>query len=111
MVSEMFSAEGWRIELCTDGDAALRKLTSDERVDLLLLDNELPGVNGLDLVKRTRKMTHRRRTPIVMLSGNDCETDAWRAGVDAFLKKPAQVNELPSTIARLLKVDLRHVKS
>jgi hypothetical protein len=46
-----------------------------------------------------------------MLSGNDCETDAWRAGVDAFLKKPAQVNELPSTIARLLKVDLRQVKS
>jgi CheY-like chemotaxis protein len=111
LVSDMFSAEGWRIELCTDGDAALRKLTSDERVDLLLLDNELPGVNGLDLVKRTRKMTHRRRTPIVMLSGNDCETEAWRAGVDAFLKKPAQVNELPSTIARLLKVDLRQVKS
>jgi len=111
LVSDMFSAEGWRIELCTDGDAALRKLTSDERVDLLLLDNELPGVNGLDLVKRTRKMTHRRRTPIVMLSGNDCETEAWRAGVDAFLNKPAQVNELPSTIARLLKVDLRQVKS
>jgi CheY-like chemotaxis protein len=111
LVSDMFSAEGWRIELCTDGDAALRKLTSDERVDLLLLDNELPGVNGLDLVRRTRKMTHRRRTPIVMLSGNDCETEAWRAGVDAFLKKPAQVNELPSTIARLLKVDLRQVKS
>jgi CheY-like chemotaxis protein len=111
LVSDMFSAEGWRIELCTDGDIALRKLTSDERVDLLLVDNELPGVNGLDLVKRTRKMTHRRRTPIVMLSGNDCETDAWRAGVDAFLKKPAQVGELPSTIARLLKIDLKQVKS
>jgi CheY-like chemotaxis protein/tetratricopeptide (TPR) repeat protein len=111
LVSDMFSAEGWQIELCTDGDTALRKLTSEERVDLLLVDNELPGVNGLDLVKRTRKMTHRRRTPIVMLSGNDCETEAWRAGVDAFLKKPAQVNELPSTIARLLKIDLRQVKA
>ncbi|HMJ26445.1 MAG TPA: response regulator, partial [Pyrinomonadaceae bacterium] len=111
LVSDMFSAEGWRIELCTDGDTALRKLTSDERVDLLLVDNELPGVNGLDLVKRTRKMTHRRRTPIIMLSGNDCETEAWRAGVDAFLKKPAQVGELPSTIARLLKIDLKQVKS
>ncbi len=111
LVSDMFSTEGWQIDLCTDGDIALRKLTSDERVDLLLVDNELPGVNGLDLVKRTRKMTHRRRTPIVMLSGNDCETEAWRAGVDAFLKKPAQVNELPSTIARLLKIDLKQVKA
>ena len=90
-----------------DGDSALRNLTSDERFDLLLVDNELPGVSGLDLVKRTRKMTHRRRTPIVMLSGNDCETEAWRAGVDAFLKKPQQVKDLPTTISRLLKVDMK----
>jgi CheY-like chemotaxis protein len=107
LINEMFSAEAWRVELCVDGDSALRKLTSDDRYDLLLVDNDLPGLSGLDLVKRARKMTHRRRTPIVMLSGNDCETEAWRAGVDAFLKKPEQVNELPSTISRLLKVDVR----
>jgi len=110
LVSEMFANEGWRIELCEDGDTALRKLTSDERFDLLLVDNELPGLNGLDLVKRTRKMTHRRRMPIVMLSGTDCETEAWRAGVDAFLTKPEQVNDLPSTISRLLKVDVKQIK-
>src|ERR1700693_6195000 len=84
-----------------------KKLTSDERFDLLLVDNELPGLSGLDLVKRARKITHRRRTPIVMLSGIDCETDAWRAGVDAFLKKPEQIDEVPSTVARLLKVEVR----
>jgi CheY-like chemotaxis protein/Tfp pilus assembly protein PilF len=107
MINEMLSGEGWQIDLCEDGDSALRRLTSDERIDLLLVDNELPGLSGLDLVKRTRKMTHRRRTPIVMLSGNDCETEAWRAGVDAFLKKPEQVGDVPSTISRLLKVDIR----
>ena len=107
LINEMLSVEGWRVELCVDGDSALRNLTSDERIDLLLVDNELPGLSGLDLVKRTRKMTHRRRTPIVMLSGNDCETEAWRAGVDAFLKKPQQVKDLPSTISRLLRVDVK----
>jgi CheY-like chemotaxis protein len=107
LINEMLSVEGWRVELCVDGDSALRNLTSDEHIDLLLVDNELPGVSGLDLVRRTRKMTHRRRTPIVMLSGNDCETEAWRAGVDAFLKKPQQVKDLPSTISRLLKVDVK----
>jgi CheY-like chemotaxis protein len=110
MVSEMFADEGWRIEFCADGDSALRKLTSDERFDLLLVDNELPGLNGLDLIKRTRKMTHRRRMPIVMLSGTDCETEAWRAGVDAFLNKPEQVSDLASTISRLLKVDVKQTK-
>jgi CheY-like chemotaxis protein len=107
LINEMFAGESWRVELCTDGDSALRKLTSDERFDLLLVDNELPGLSGLDLVKRARKITHRRRTPIVMLSGTDCETDAWRAGVDAFLKKPEQINEVPSTVTRLLKVDVK----
>ena len=111
LIGDIFSAEGWRVELCMEGDSALRKLTSDERFDLLLVDNELPGVSGLDLVKRTRKMTHRRRMPIIMLSGTDCETEAWRAGVDAFLQKPDQVNELPSTIARLLKIDLKPAKA
>jgi CheY-like chemotaxis protein len=111
LIGDIFSAEGWRVELSADGDSALRKLTSDERFDLLLVDNELPGVSGLDLVKRTRKMTHRRRMPIIMLSGTDCETEAWRAGVDAFLTKPDQVNELPSTIARLLKIDLKPAKA
>ena len=110
MVNEMLSGEGWQIDLCEDGDSALRKLTSDERIDLLLVDNDLPGLSGLDLVKRARKMTHRRRTPIVMLSGNDCETEAWRAGVDAFLKKPEQIGELASTIFRLLRVDVRQAK-
>jgi CheY-like chemotaxis protein len=107
LIHEMFSGDTWRIELCVDGDDALRKLTGDERYDLLLVDNELPGLSGLDLVKRARKMTHRRRTPIVMLSGADCETEAWRAGVDAFLKKPEQINELPNTLARLLKVEVK----
>ena len=107
LIHEMFSGDAWRIELCVDGDEALRKLTGDEPYDLLLVDNELPGLSGLDLVKRARKMTHRRRTPIVMLSGADCETEAWRAGVDAFLRKPEQIGELPNTLARLLKVEVK----
>jgi len=107
LIHEMFSGDAWRIELCVDGDEALRKLTGDEPYDLLLVDNELPGLSGLDLVKRARKMTHRRRTPIVMLSGADCETEAWRAGVDAFLRKPEQIGELPNTLARPLKVEVK----
>jgi len=37
-----------------------------------------------------------------MLSASDCEREAWRAGVDAFLKKPEQIDELPATVARFL---------
>jgi len=102
LVDEMFSRDDWLIELCTDGDSALRKLTGNDHYDLLLVDNDLPGLSGLDLVQRARKITHRRRTPIIMLSGSNCETEAWGAGVNAFLRKPEQISELPTTIARLL---------
>jgi hypothetical protein len=37
-----------------------------------------------------------------MLSGDDCEKEAWRAGVDAFLLKPKGVDKVASTIDRLL---------
>src|SRR5712692_10074631 len=108
LVDDMCAPEDWRVELCMDGDSALRKLTGNDHYDLLVVDNDLPGLSGLELVQRARKMTHHRRTPIVMLSGSDCETQAWGAGVDAFLKKPEQISELPSTIGRLLEDGHEH---
>jgi len=105
VVDEIFAAEEWHVELCADGYDALDKLTGNAHYDVLVVDNDLPGLSGLDLVQRARKITHRRRTPIVLLSGNDCETEAWGAGVDAFLRKPEQISKLPATINRVLKAE------
>ena len=109
LVADMFAEKGWRIELCPEGETALIQLTGDEQYDLLIIDNDLPELSGLELVQRVRKMSHRRRTPIIMLAASDCETEAWGVGVDEFLKKPEQIGELPATIARLLKDRSKHV--
>jgi DNA-binding NtrC family response regulator len=103
LVNELLSAENWQVEQCADSDTALRKLTGNEHFDVLVVDNDLNGLSGLELVQRARKMTHRRRTPMIMLSGGDYETAAWRVGVDAFLKKPEEITDLPTTINRLLR--------
>lgn len=68
----------------------------------LIVDNELPGLSGLELILSARSLSHRRKTPIIMLSSDDCEKEAWRAGVDAFLRKPKGVDKVASTINRLL---------
>ena len=102
-VDEMFGDEEWLVDLCADSYSALEKLTGNDHYDVLVVDDDLPGLSGLELVQRARKMRHRHRTPIVMLSGSNCETEAWGAGVQAFLRKPQQISELPSTIARLLQ--------
>jgi CheY-like chemotaxis protein/tetratricopeptide (TPR) repeat protein len=103
LVGEMLAAEHWQVELCVDSDSALRKLFGNDHYDVLVIDNDLPGLSGLELVQRARKISHRRRTPIIMLSGDDCEKEAWRAGAKAFLRKPEGVAKISATITRLLE--------
>jgi DNA-binding NtrC family response regulator len=105
LVDEMFAAEEWHVELCTDGYGALEKLTGNDHYDVLIVNNDIPGLSGLELVQRARKITHRRRTPIIILSGSDCEKEAWGAGVDAFLRKPEQLGKLEATVNRVLKAE------
>ncbi len=104
-VRETLEQEGWKVITCSDGAAALRRIESDTPYDVLLLDYDLPRVHGIELVRRARQMAHRKRTPIIMLSATDCERDAWRAGVTAFLRKPEDVLKLAGTIARVLVKD------
>lgn len=99
---DVLEAEGWRVETCADGATALKKLAGDAHYDLLLFDQGLPGASGLELVRAAKRLPHRRRTPVVMLSAHDCEAEAWRAGVDAFLRKPEDVRSVAAMISRLL---------
>jgi CheY-like chemotaxis protein len=100
-VKELLEAQGWRVETCDDGLSALEKIEGDNSYDLLVLDNGLPGMSGLELVRRARSLLHRRRTPIIMLSASDVALSASRAGVNAFLKKPDEIDALIETVQRL----------
>jgi len=102
MVKEILG-DGYRVHSCLSGTVALEMLRTRESVDLLIVDNNLPGVSGLELVLRVRSIVHRRNLPIIMLSGDDVEKEAWRAGVDAFLQKSKAAKDLQGTVERLLK--------
>jgi CheY-like chemotaxis protein len=101
-VKETLEELGWTVELCADGAEAVRKIESKARYQLLILDNQLPGHDGLELARRARQLPHRRRTPIIMLSASNVEQDALRAGVNAFLRKPQDIKRLTATVTRLL---------
>ena len=85
-----------------NGAMALRMLEGKEHYDLLLFDNDLPHVNGVELIRRARQLPHRRRTPVVMFSAGDVDAEAWRAGADAVLKKPDDMGRLTAMVKRLL---------
>ncbi|HJP94131.1 MAG TPA: response regulator [Pyrinomonadaceae bacterium] len=101
-VTETLETKGWAVEGCSDGTAALERIESDAHYDLLLLDYDLPGVNGIELVHRARKLAHRSHTPIIVLSATPVEAAALKAGADEFLPKPKGVSSLVETISRLL---------
>ena len=101
-VTDTLEAEGWRVETCADGFVAALLIHRETRYDLIILDNELPNVNGLELARRVRSLEHRRQTPIIMLSASECARDARLAGVNEFLRKPQDIGKIVETVARLL---------
>lgn len=103
MIEETLVMEGWEVETCSDGNAARKKISSRARYDLLLLDYDLPGANGVRLIRHARSLAHRRRTPIIVLSATLDETAACAAGADAALRKPEEISAVAETVARLLQ--------
>jgi CheY-like chemotaxis protein len=103
MIEETLALEGWEIESCADGADAMKKLARHTRYDLLLLDYDLPGVNGVQLVQQARRLAHRRAIPIIILSTTLDETAARMAGADASLRKPEDISAVAETVARLLR--------
>ena len=101
-VRETLEREGWQVETCSTGAAALGLVLSAAPFDALLFDDQLPGVRGVEIARRARELPRRRLTPILMLSASECEREARAAGVDAYLRKPQDVMRLAETIRRLL---------
>jgi CheY-like chemotaxis protein len=103
-IRDTLEFEGWRVRACLDGAEALGMIEGGERFDLLLLDEDLPGVSGLELTRRARSLPHRSETPVIIISATDRHAASREAGADEFLKKPQDILALVPTITRLLNV-------
>lgn len=71
--------------------------------DLIIIDIMMPGMDGFELCTRIRELSN---VPILMLTARTCETDLLRAfnlGVDDFVKKPFNKNELEARVRALLR--------
>lgn len=98
----LLEAEGWEVEVCRDGAAALKKLEGEERFDLLILDGRLDGSSGVgELIGRAR----RRPTPVVLFTAEHANGGATSREADACLVKPAGLKDLVPTCRHLLARD------
>jgi two-component system chemotaxis response regulator CheY len=88
-----------------DGLDALRKLAGPDKIDLILTDINMPGLDGLKLVALVRENALLRDIPIIIITTEGAEEDRERGlalGANAYIAKPIQSSHLIRTISELL---------
>ncbi len=96
------SAAGYTIVEARTGEEALEKIR-DERIDLILLDMNMPGLGGLETCREIRRVNE---APIIMLTVRNTERDkvmALDAGADDYVVKPFATQELLARIRAALR--------
>ncbi len=104
-----FESAQHQVKVAADAPTALR-LLHREPCDLILLDIELPGVDGLALCRLLRAQEATRRLPIIVISAHDDEerkVGAFAAGADDFIVKPATRRELLSRVGTQIEAAQR----
>ena len=85
-----------------NGSDAIRFL-ADQHVDLLILDYQLPGANGIEVYDTMRRNARTEHTPVLFITANDKRAEFQRRGL-TYIRKPFNLFELLATVeARLDK--------
>ena len=98
---------GLNVTLATDGVEALR-LVEVKRPDVIVLDVNLPGMDGYQLCKRLKRDPHTASIPIIMLTTADtcrAATYGLEAGADDFFTKPFSPKHLIGRVKELLHLN------
>jgi CheY-like chemotaxis protein len=99
----ILSGEGYDVATATDGDQAI-DLAAREPFDVVLLDLVMPGIDGIDALRRLREVAPRTR--VIILSAYiepDREAEAFRLGAEAVLSKPPDLNKLLRFLGELMQ--------
>jgi putative two-component system response regulator len=83
-----------------------QKFLTSSLADLVIVDCEMPGINGIDFIAGIRRLPHHADTPIVMVtqhSADEIRMRALGAGATEFLGKPVDPLEFKATVGRLLR--------
>lgn len=103
LVEKILGKTSYKLVTANEGLLGL-DLAQAHQPDLILLDINLPGINGYRVLERL-KMTAMADVPVVAVSANAMESDVkkgLRAGFDAYLKKPIDIREFLATIDTMI---------
>jgi CheY-like chemotaxis protein len=106
LVTYLVKANGYDVDAAADAEAALAAITS-KRPDLILMDLQLPGIDGLELTRRLKTDPAPADIRIIAVTAYAMKGDQERAlaaGCDGYVTKPIDTRALPALIAAQLEV-------
>lgn len=103
LIKEVFEAEHYTVQTASDGKAAL-DLLDKEKFDLAIVDIMMPNLNGYEFTEQLR--TFDKELPVLMISAKQLAEDrkkGFTAGIDDFMTKPLDTEELVLHVKALLR--------
>lgn len=104
LVTRILGASGYTVHTANDGAAGLAYVT-ENIPDLILVDLQLPEIDGLTVTRTLRTMEGLQNVPIVALTANVLREDREQsiaAGCNGFIQKPISVDQLPLQVESYL---------
>jgi two-component system cell cycle response regulator DivK len=105
LVRRVLEAAGYRVVEAEDGTEGLDWLQS-EIPDLVLMDINLPEIDGYEVTKRFKRFPRMARVPVIAMTANVMKGDREKtlaAGCDGYIPKPIDIDALPDQIAKFLR--------
>lgn len=114
VVIRMLNSAGYQVDAVMNGEQVLR-VYSQKNYDLILMDVQMPGVDGYTATKKIREMEpHKNSVPIIAITAHALVGDREKcieAGMNEYISKPVIAKEIVLLIDRLLKIDQVNVKA
>ncbi len=105
-IASILGKAGYTVEKASNAEQALKKFNDGVKVDLLITDLNMPGMNGIELITEVRKLPSYKFMPILFLTTESQQSkrmEAKAAGASGWIVKPATADELLNTIKLVIR--------
>ena len=102
MVDSFLTAHGYKVSVATDGDEGLLKV-KEEKPDLIVLDVQMPKMNGYTFVHECKKINAALNIPIIVLTAKQGMAEIFKVeGVKEYMTKPFAMEKLLESVKKYL---------